>query len=66
MSECEHAEAGMCGLCARNLRAEFEKAEASLAAHKSHDRCNAGMRSRIKTLEEELAAMTKERNEASD
>lgn len=34
---------------------KYRELEAELAAHKSHDRCNAGMRARIKTLDDELA-----------
>ena len=35
------------------IRERAEKAEAELAAHKSHDRCNAGLRSLLKTAEAE-------------
>ena len=41
------------------LLARAEAAEQALAASQSHDRCNAGMRSRIKSLEEALRAYKK-------
>lgn len=48
----DHAE-----LMAQKLAGYLRQAESDLAAFLSHDRCNAGMRSRIKTLEEENAAL---------